>query len=127
MAPGHDDVRVTTESPEQPVLTTSEDAVSIAVENTVENALDHAASAVTVAIEDADGGYRVVVDDDGPGIPKEELVPIETGTETNLRHGRGLGLWQLRWSVDKLNGELSFDTTDGTTVRITIPDRGESN
>jgi PAS domain S-box-containing protein len=127
MAPGHDDVRVTTESPERPVLTTSEDAVSIAVENTVENALDHAASAVTVAIEDADGGYRVVVDDDGPGIPKEELVPIETGTETNLRHGRGLGLWQLRWSVDKLNGELSFDTTDGTTVRITIPDRGESN
>jgi PAS domain S-box-containing protein len=126
MAPGRD-LRVTTELPERAVVTTSEDAVSIAIENTLENALEHAASAVTVAIEDTAGGYRVVIDDDGPGIPKEELVPIETGTETNLRHGRGLGLWQLRWSVDKLNGELSFDTTDGTTVRITIPDRGESH
>ena len=86
---------------------------------------DHGDVAVTtVAIEDSAAGYVVMIEDDGPGIPEEELVPIEAGTETNLQHGRGLGLWQLRWSVDRLGGELSFDTGEGTTVRITIPDRG---
>ena len=89
---------------------------------------DHGDVAVTtVAIEDSAAGYVVTIEDDGPGIPEEELVPIEAGTETNLQHGRGLGLWQLRWSVDTLNGELSFDTKQGTTVRIAVPDRRGSS
>ena len=29
----------------------------------------------------------------------------------------------MTWGVEKLNGDLSFDVTDGTTVRITVPDR----
>jgi hypothetical protein len=32
-------------------------------------------------------------------------------------------LWQLRWSVNKLNGELSFRVNNGTTVEITLPNR----
>jgi PAS domain S-box-containing protein len=122
---GHAGVSVTAEVPEQALLKTSEDAVTIAVENAFENAVEHATSSVTLAIEDSPEGYHIVVDDDGPGIPDEELVPIEAGTETNLRHGRGLGLWQLRWSVDKINGELSFDTTNGTTVTIVVPDQNQ--
>ena len=102
---------------------THEEAVSIAVESAVENAIEHADSAVTVTASDRGTETVVAVADDGPGIPAEQLAPIETGTETSLRHGRGLGLWQLRWSVDTLNGELSFETDDGTTVRIEIPDR----
>ena len=120
------DVAVTTELPRNAPLTTNEQAVQIAVESALENAIEHAESGVTVALEEWAEGYVVTVADDGPGIPEEALVPIETGTETHLRHGRGLGLWQLRWSVDALNGELSFDTTEGTTVRITVPDQRES-
>ena len=29
----------------------------------------------------------------------------------------------MTWGVEKLNGDLSFDVTDGTTVLITVPDR----
>mgnify|MGYP002760278527 FL=1 len=65
------------------------------------------------------------ITDDGPGIPNAELATLRSGTETDLRHGRGLGLWQLRWGVDELNGTLAFDTDDGTTVEITVPHRGE--
>ena len=127
LAPVREDVGITTELPESATLTTSEDAVAIAAENALGNAIEHGDSTVRVSIEESQEGYRLVIDDDGPGIPEEELVPIETGTETNLRHGRGLGLWQLRWSVDMINGALSFDTTGGTTVTITIPNQDESD
>jgi len=126
MEPEHSGVTVRTELPPNASLWTNEQAVTVAVRSTLENALEHAESATTVSIEDDSDGYVVTVDD-GPGIPEEELVPIEAGAETNLQHGRGLGLWQLRWSVDTLNGELSFDTKQGTTVRIAVPDRRGSS
>ncbi len=123
METSHSDVAVTTGLPSSAPVTTNEQAVTVAVESALENALEHAESATAVRIEDDTDGCVVTIDDDGPGIPNEELVPIEAGTETNLRHGRGLGLWQLRWSVDEFGGELSFDTAEGTTVRIAVPDR----
>lgn len=105
-------------------LVTNEEALQTAVESALVNAVEHADSRVEISVEDRQNGCVVTVADDGPGIPEEELLPIETGRETNLQHGRGLGLWQLRWSVDRLNGELSFDTSDGTTVQITVPNHG---
>lgn len=126
IGPTGNDIAVTTELPASSPVTTNEEAMEIAVESALENALEHAESTVTVRIEESPDGYSLVVDDDGPGIPDDELVPIQTRTETILQHGRGLGLWQLRWSVDKLNGGLSFDTTDGTTVRINVPDQDTS-
>ena len=108
-------------------LRTHEVAVRIAVESAIENALEHADSRISVTLEDEADRSIVTIEDDGPGIPEEQLTPIEAGTETNLRHARGLGLWLLRWSVDTLNGHLSFETTDGTTVEIVVPDQGSSD
>jgi len=124
--PSGSDVSVTTELPEETRLRTDEEPVRMAVESALENAFEHAASAVTVAAEDRSEECVITVADDGPGILEEELFPIEAQTETRLEHGRGLGLWQLRWCVDNLNGELSFEAEAGTTVRITVPDRCES-
>jgi hypothetical protein len=67
----------------------------------------------------------ISADDDGPCIPDEELVPIEPGVETPLRHGRELGPLQLRDFLNDLDGILSFETDDGTTVRIIVSDRSE--
>jgi signal transduction histidine kinase len=119
-------VEVATDLPASARLTNNEEALRTAVRSALENAIEYADSEVGLTVEDHGGGYTVVIDDDGPGIPEAELTPIETGTETNLNHGRGLGLWQLRWGVDKLNGELSFDTNEGTTIRIRVPDRAET-
>jgi len=119
-------VEVATDLPASARLTNNEEALRTAVRSALENAIEYADSAVRLTVEDHAGGYTVVIDDDGPGIPEAELTPIEAGTETNLNHGRGLGLWQLRWGVDKLNGELSFDTNEGTTIRISVPDRAET-
>jgi len=124
--PTGSDVSVTTELPEETRLRTDEETVRMAVESALENAFEHAASTVTVAVEDRPDECVITVADDGPGIPEDELMPIEAQTETRLQHGRGLGLWQLRWCVDNLNGTLSFETEAGTTVRITVPGRCES-
>jgi PAS domain S-box-containing protein len=122
VAPGRGIVDVTTDLPRSAGVSTNREALYTGVKSALENAIEHADSEVSVTVEERPNGYTVLIDDDGPGIPPEELTPIEAGTETNLQHGRGLGLWQLRWGVDKLNGELSFDTDDGTTIRIAVPD-----
>jgi signal transduction histidine kinase len=116
-------ISVTTECPETLSLDTDEWVLQKILESTLENACRYAESAITVTVTGQHGGCAVVVEDDGPGIPADELAALDAGTETKLQHSRGLlGLWQIKWGVDKLNGDLSFDTTAGTTVRITIPD-----
>ncbi len=111
--------------PTTATVTADRGALSVVVESALENAVDHADTTVEVTVENYSGGYDVLVDDDGPGISEDDLAPIEAGTETSLSHGQGLGLWQLKWGVDVLEGDLSFETDDGTTVRIRVPDQAE--
>ncbi|WP_135822321.1 ATP-binding protein [Halostella litorea] len=119
------DDRVIVDVPERAPLVTDWEALRLAVRSAVENAVEHAAESVTATVERSDSGYVITVADDGPGIPDSELDSLDAETETPLQHGTGLGLWLLKWSVRKLNGTLSFDTSGGTTVRLTVPDRSE--
>jgi len=118
------DVDVTVDAPEAAPLTADWAALRSVLGSAVENAVEHAASAVVVTVVEQPSSYEVRVADDGPGIPDVDLEALQAETETPLTHGAGLGLWQLKWGVRKLNGDLSFDTGDGhdgTTVRVTIP------
>ncbi len=119
-------VKLISDLSEKTYLWTDKEVVSLAFESAVENAVEHAASVVTVTAEVRSKECVITISDDGAGIEEESLAPIEAGTETMLQHGTGLGLWQLRWSVSKVNGELSFTVDDGTTVQITLPDRQKS-
>jgi signal transduction histidine kinase len=119
-------VSVSVEAPSSATLTTNRQALRSALESALDNAVAYAESTVTVAVEDSPDGYAIRIADDGPGIPEWELESLGTGEESPLGHTTGLGLWQLKWAVRTLNGELSFDTTDGTTVEIVVPDRESS-
>lgn len=61
------------------------------------------------------------VEDDGPGIPKQEIEVIDEGEETALAHASGLGLWLVEHVVSQSDGSLSFDVSDGTYVTVTLP------
>ena len=106
-------------------LRTDSHLLSLVVEEAVENALKHAGDApsVEVRVERKAADVRFVVADDGPGIPPVELEPVRSGTETDLQHATGLGLWLIRWGTRSLGGAVEFEAgDDGTMVTLTIPD-----
>jgi signal transduction histidine kinase len=116
------DVAVAVDCPPDTSVTTNREALQAALDSAVENALSYADSAVDIDVERRADGYEVAISDDGSGIPELELRSLDSGTETPLQHGTGLGLWQLKWAVTTIGGELSIETTDGTTVQFTVPD-----
>ncbi len=96
------------------------EAVRELAQNAVE-ARDDATVAVELSRTDA-GWIEVAVRDDGPGIPEMEANVLETGDETPLNHGQGLGLWMVHMILTRLGGDISVtSTTDGTTVRLQLP------
>ncbi|MFB6176992.1 MAG: ATP-binding protein [Halobaculum sp.] len=127
-------------------LVTAREALDTALWELLENACEHTDPGATIEISvetpdeseqiedgtpphvddergaaDTDSTVTVTISDDGPGIPDSEVAVIETGTETQVRHGSGLGLWFASWVVDASGGDIEIDTDDGTTVTITLP------
>ncbi|MFB6082642.1 MAG: PAS domain S-box protein [Halorientalis sp.] len=105
----------------------------VGIEELVDNAVEHGSTSnaddetAGVAVELADGPspdtVTIRVSDDGPGLPQEEWDVVAGDQEiTQLQHTQGLGLWLVRWVVDKHSGELTLEENeDGTTVAITLP------
>lgn len=122
-----DSVAIETEFPATAELRTDAETLRTTLVSPLENAVKYADSTVRVSVTSTAAGCRVVISDDGPGIPGAELDSLAAGTETDLQHGRGLGLWQLKWGVDALNGDLAFETETGTTVRIELPAFGDES
>ncbi|WP_435066712.1 ATP-binding protein [Haloplanus sp. C73] len=117
-----DDSLISTTVPDDATLRTDAEILTTVLRSPLENAVRYADSSVAISVESTDAGCRIEISDDGPGIPTSELEPLVSERETSLQHSRGLGLWELKWGVDKLDGDLSFLTDDGTTVVIRLPD-----
>ena len=100
------------------------------VENVIENAAEHAGEDphIEVSVErDPDAGTTDIrFADDGPGIPESEVAVLADGGERPLSHGSGLGLWLVKWQVDRYGGELSFSQNEprGSVVTIELESAG---
>lgn len=103
----------------------ADDNLRTAIEELVENGLEHAETDTPKIRIDAAASGRAVtlrISDNGPGIPQRERE-IVTGdrTITQLDHGSGLGLWLAKWIVEDYDGELDFDVAEeGTTVALRL-------
>jgi PAS domain S-box-containing protein len=116
----------------------------VGIEELVQNAVEHGSTGnrnaersgdateqgdtPSVDVELADGPepdtVTIRVSDDGPGLPEGEWDVVAGEQEiTQLQHTQGLGLWLVRWVVDKHSGELALESSgaDGTTISITLP------
>ena len=102
--------------------------------NLVGNAISHAGPHVVPHVEvsgEADGdGWRITVDDNGPGIPAEHrdrAFELFERLGSRDEHGTGMGLAICRRSVELLGGRIWIDDAPigGTRVVLTIPDRGQ--
>ena len=105
--------------------------IDSALKNLIDNAARYNTAAnpcVRVATTATADRVRVTIEDNGPGIDDDEIQTIETGEETQLEHGSGLGLWLVYWVVESSGGDITFETVDGTTVvlefeRVDPPER----
>lgn len=105
----------------------ADENVDVAVEELCQNAVVHAATdtptvSVEVTAAETPGSVRLAVENEGRPIPAAARRAITEGTQTQLRHNSGLGLWLVKWIVDKSYGELAFDETkDRCRVQVTLP------
>jgi PAS domain S-box-containing protein len=95
-----------------------------AVEELIDNAARHNDATdpwVRIQVRDRDGA-RLVIEDNGPGISDLERESLERGTETQISHSQGVGLWLSKWLIEGADGRLSIAPTDqGTRVTVDFP------
>ena len=91
-------------------------ALEVAVDETVHNAIRHARARVEVLVEATDDGVRVVVSDDGGGLP-EKLVGALPAFPEEHRGGLGLGLVLAHLYLCAVGGSLRLGA-DAVTVEV---------
>lgn len=124
----HHDLQCRCDCPETPLeLTSDKRLFQNVLEETLENAILYSDAdtpgVVITACPAADERYalQLAIEDNGPGIPENELEPLREDRETQVLHGSGIGLWIIKWCVTRLEGQIEFDS-DNSTVHITLPD-----
>ncbi len=70
----------------------------------------------------ADGATALVIEDDGPGVPAEELAEVlERGRRLDqATPGSGLGLAIARDILELYDGELTLGTASPSGLKVTI-------
>ncbi|MDF9617645.1 sensor histidine kinase [Pseudomonas entomophila] len=96
--------------------------------NLLDNACKWADSEVRVGIAPTQAGYRLWVDDDGPGIPESQrLQVLERGSRLDEQvDGHGLGLGIVRDIVEAWGGQIALleSPQGGLRVSIELPRKG---
>lgn len=110
------------ETPEAPIELSSR--IEIALHEFVENAAKYGGQFPRVEINSyrEDSAVEFEVNDNGPGIPDQELITVRDEQENPLKHGSGVGLTLASMIITDHDGELEIDSNEsGTTVRFSIP------
>ena len=61
---------------------------------------------------------RLSVTDRGEGIPEQEHTVFGDGEERPTSHAGGVGLWLVRWTVERIGGQIAYSDGDRTTVEL---------
>ncbi|WP_242003375.1 MULTISPECIES: ATP-binding protein [Sphingobium] len=96
-----------------------------AIDNLVQNAIRHAGQA-EIRLSQGDDGVRIVVEDQGPGIPVDQLDMVFEpfrrleGSRNRNTGGAGLGLAIVRRSITRLGGSIRLENRRRGGLRATI-------
>ena len=108
----------------EPVSSRALPSLERALMELIENAAKHGGEAptVSVGVETDSDGIEIRITDDGPGIAAHEVSVLESGAETPLIHGSGLGLWLAHWIVTGHGGTIEATVSEqGTTMTVRLP------
>ena len=109
-----------------PQVAADPDKFTQVVTNLVENAVRHGSGTVTVTLEalgpDADhDGVRLVVEDEGEGIPEEMRRRVFTKFWTSgVRGGSGLGMYLVNGLTRAHGGSVTIGDADGGGARVVV-------
>jgi two-component system sensor histidine kinase/response regulator len=128
---GKPGVSVRTDLPQLAPVLVDREKVTFAVRQVIENAFKFSGESgvVDVSLDIRDGAARIVVQDTGPGISRDELPKIfekfyqVDSPKTGQIRGFGLGLYYAKEFVRLHGGNIVVDSEPGTgtTVTIAIP------
>jgi signal transduction histidine kinase len=124
----HNEVHISTVLPDRALVEVNP-MFRGALEELILNAIEHNDSdrpEVTIEVRLEDGPSHMVeieITDNGPQIPESELKPLRKGTEEQILHLSGMGLWFVKWTILHSNGEFTFENrgSRGTSVLIRVP------
>ncbi|MBX3202676.1 MAG: HAMP domain-containing histidine kinase [Labilithrix sp.] len=98
------------------------------IRNLVDNAIEHGAGAAPVClrVSRVDAQARIVVENDGPGVPEEDRDRIfehfHRGADARAISGAGLGLGIAREVAARHGGDLTLDSAaDPTRFVVVLP------
>lgn len=102
--------------------------LSQVIDNIVNNAFKYAGGAVTVSVEEADGGLYILIRDRGEGVPKEELALLcekyYRGSNAQGKEGAGLGLYLSKMFMERMGGGMECGNDEGFFVRLYVRKAG---
>ena len=125
-------VRVIAKTAGPALVAGTEDSLETVIENLLDNAIGFSPENGSVRLEVAlvSGNVRLTVEDDGPGVPKDQLGDI---FRRNFSHRLqpqkydddpqahfGIGLAVVRRNVELLGGEVRADTVPGAGLKVTV-------
>lgn len=102
------------------------DALARVVRNLLDNAIRHARSRVSLSLEEVDGRARLVVDDDGRGVPERERSRVferfarPDTARSRDEGGVGLGLAIVREVVEAHEGTVWIEDAPGGGARFVV-------
>jgi two-component system, sensor histidine kinase and response regulator len=128
---GNCGVNVTFDLEQLPPLFLDREKITFAIRQVIDNAYKFSGGDghVAVSIKRSEEGYRIIVEDSGIGISKEELPKIfekfyqVDSSNTGQIRGFGLGLYYAREFIRMHEGSITIDSEPGkgTMVTITLP------
>ncbi len=127
----HPDLTVSVECPDS-ALVLGDSTLGYAIREVLDNAIEHNTNPpgereIEIKVVRERGWIDLVVADNGPSIPDDELAPLRAGEETDLLHTSGIGLWLVTWVSQCYGGEVDFDTDSGTGTTVTLRFRAASS
>lgn len=121
------DCNITTTGPSELSIVSHRAVVRTLFAELIENAVTHTeetpANVEVTVQESGEHMVEVVVADEGPGIPEQEREVLAKETEEPLKHGRGIGLWIVKWGITRLGGDISISENEpeGSVINVHLP------
>jgi two-component system sensor histidine kinase BaeS len=133
-------VQISTAPPSSVTCDADRDRLGQVVANLIENALKFAASEVVVSTGESAGRPWVAVEDDGPGIPEQDLPRVferlyQSRSSEGRKLGSGLGLAIVDELVVAMGGQVAVQSPTGpqggtrvvATLKPVAPEAADGN